>query len=91
MWVQMKVLCKLLKQQWEELKQKGSTSVDIIGHHKNFMELVKLLDDTMHEMQGEQPTTVQPEQLQPTTSKCTISHRDPWKPIYEVIHGNVRY
>ena len=91
MQVQMKVLHKLLKQQWEELKQKGSTSVDIIGCHKNFMELVKSLDDTMHKMHWEQPTSVQPEKLQPTMSKCTISHRDPWKPIFEVIHGNVRY
>ena len=90
-WAQMKVLHKLLKQQWEELKQKGSTSVDIIGHLKNFMELIKSLDDTMHKMQGEQLTTVQMEQLQPTTSKCTIYHCDPWKTIYEVIHGNVRY
>ena len=91
MWAQMKVLRKLLKQQWEELKQKGSTSVDIISHHKNFMELVKSLDDTMHEMQGEQPTAVLLEQLQPTTSKYTISHCDPWKPIYEFVHRNVRY
>ena len=88
----MKVLQKLLKQQREELKQKGSTSVDIIGHHKKFMELVKSLDILMCEMEGEhklQPTTVK--QPQPTTSKATTSHADPMKSTYEVIHGKARY
>ena len=56
------------------------------------MELVRSLDDSMCEMEGEhklQPTTVQ--QPQPTMSKPTTSHADPMKPIHEVIHGKARY
>ena len=95
MQAQMKVLWKLLKQQREELKQKDGISVDMVnitGCHKNFMELVKSLDDSMWEIAGvpKLPSaTVQ--QLQPTTSKATTSHTDLTKPTHEVIHGKARY
>ena len=43
----MKVLCQLLKHQWQELKEKHTMSTEILGQHKNFMEFVKLLDEDM--------------------------------------------
>ena len=46
-WAQMKVLCQLLKHQWQELKEKCTMSTEILGWHKNFMELVKSLDEDM--------------------------------------------
>ena len=48
MQVQMKVLCQLLKHQWQELKEKHTMSTEILGWHKNFMELVKSLDKSPH-------------------------------------------
>ena len=48
MQVQMKVLCQLLKHQWQELKEKRTMSTEILGWHKNFMELVKSLDKSPH-------------------------------------------
>ena len=33
MWVQMKVLRQLLKHQWQELKEKGTMSTEILGWH----------------------------------------------------------
>ena len=44
MQAQIKVLRQLLKHQWQELKEKHTISTEIIGWHKNFMELVKFLD-----------------------------------------------
>ena len=44
---QMKALCQLLKHQRQELKEKHTMSTEIIGWHKNFMELVKSLDEDM--------------------------------------------
>ena len=63
---QMKVLQKLLKQQREELKEKGDME-NIIGQHKNFMQLIKSLDDCMRDIAGELKlqATVQQPQLQP--------------------------
>ena len=45
--VQMKVLHQLLKHQQQELQEKCTMSTEIIGWHKNFMELVKSLDEDM--------------------------------------------
>ena len=90
MWSQTKVLQKLLKQQRKELKEKGDME-NITGWHKNFMQLIKSLDDCMRDIAGEpkpQATVQQPEP-QPTTSKA-MSHAD-LKPIYEVKHGKARY
>ena len=95
--VQMKVLHQLLKHQWQELKEKHTMSTEIIGWHKNFMELVKSFDEDMQVYQHaeaqqeppQHPTIVQGQQHpQPTTLK---GGSDPWKPIYQLTHGHVRY
>ena len=97
MWVQMKVLHQLLKHQRQELKEKCTMSTEILGRHKNFMELVKSLDEDMQVYQHaeaqqeppQQPAIVQGQQHpQPTTLK---GGSDPWKPIYQLTHGHVRY
>ena len=94
---QMKVLRKLLKHQRQELKEKRTMSTEIIGWHKNFMELVKSLGKDMQVYQHaeaqqepqQQPAIVQGQQHpQPTTLK---GGSDPWKPIYQLTHGHVRY
>ena len=75
---QMKVLCQLLKHQQQELKEKCTMSTEILGRHKNFMKLVKSLDEDMQVYQHavaqqeppQQPTIVQGQQHpQPMTLK----------------------
>ena len=97
MWAQLEVLRQLLKHQQQELKEKCTMSTEILGRHKNFMELVKSLDEDMQVYQHaeaqqefpQQPAIVQGQQHpQPTTLK---GGSDPWKPIYQLTHGHVRY
>ena len=69
--VQMKVLHQLLKDQWQKLKEKRTMSTEILGWHRNFMELVKSFDK---DMQVYQHAEAQQEPPQQPTIVTSITH-----------------